>query len=628
MFDRATRVDVIVPGGLTLIGGVLISVAMSAGCARASASHRWRDPTFVQQAGFRNPARWSGTYRCPDERSGHFSLEGRGRVFTALLEYDSLDGPAAYHAKGLLEKSGVLRLHATPWRPTDAIPQRTPLTIEAVVDKQTGDLIAKIGPSCRSFRWSAAVDNRRSVAHRSANGTLARTIGVDARGFINRLDTAQPPIWADVAAGVSWRLTKDGDRQLKFRNQTWQRLSGNKSSLSGIWIPADEDCSNIVDALYIPHTKDDIRVIRRRLRVEHQLESALLDWPARCKWNRSIYVDILNLRSGRFQRQAQVWLDAWPLVPSYQFVNSRAPRRRRQMKTRGLRGTIEYRGPRFLIGVRPNIHPASIKVDEFSALISAMVRETKRHRRLPPQFPATVLNHPQYGEMTLRADTGYRFDAGDTVVNAKIRLKSRQCGTPPPQYASLSFGDALFAIETQCQRDLEPRELLSIAGLVANLSQRCALPKNPADRSLLSEFLTSASLAAAYGTAYSTRPLQKALGSQLANSRAFIEGGTYAKILSCKTPRPRIMVSNFIQYIKRTRDPKARNAHWVRGCTAYYGGRFGLTEDKCQCMADVGRAVFPNIHRKAFDRGYIKNITQRNPLIGGQMVFQCGVIQY
>jgi hypothetical protein len=66
---------------------------------------------------------------------------------------------------------------------------------------------------------------------------------------------------------------------------------------------------------------------------------------------------------------------------------------------------------------------------------------------------------------------------------------------------------------------------------------------------------------------------------------------------------------------------------FVPGCVAHYKDSYRYSEAQCQCLADIGRAVIPNVYQQDFSPNLIGNITQGNGFVGAQLL-ACGLKNY
>jgi hypothetical protein len=193
------------------------------------------------------------------------------------------------------------------------------------------------------------------------------------------------------------------------------------------------------------------------------------------------------------------------------------------------------------------------------------------------------------------------------------------CGATPQRYRQREYGPTLHALEVSCRRDFSPEEQVFIAGLSQGLLQRCGFPANPQSRAKLQTFLVASGWVAAYGGDYTAPRLGDALGSQAASMTAYAAGDAAQKAVGC-TAAGRLLAEGVVAYLSRT------SSRYVDGCARYYEGRY--TRQQCQCIADVGRAVLPEINTQEFSPESIRYIGSRNPFLSLQIGLQCRIGNY
>jgi hypothetical protein len=76
-------------------------------------------------------------------------------------------------------------------------------------------------------------------------------------------------------------------------------------------------------------------------------------------------------------------------------------------------------------------------------------------------------------------------------------------------------------------------------------------------------------------------------------------------------------------------DVSSAKSHFVAGCVAYYQNRKEhYTQEQCQCFADVGRAVVPDIYGRDFSTATIAEITRKNAWVSATVGLSCGLKTY
>lgn len=199
------------------------------------------------------------------------------------------------------------------------------------------------------------------------------------------------------------------------------------------------------------------------------------------------------------------------------------------------------------------------------------------------------------------------------------------CGKIPQDYRNLEYGPVLYSLLKPCSRTFSHKEQVFVAGLSQGLLEKCGYPSNPNSRLKLQKFLSSSIFVGIIGRQYGNPNLGKGLEDQAASQAAYVTGISTAKSIGC-TALGKNTANGIVKYLDRTSSDGDVSNNYVNGCTKYYSGRY--TKAQCQCIADIGRSVFPNIHAQAFSPRSIKSIINSNPFVGMQIGFQCGIGNY
>lgn len=200
---------------------------------------------------------------------------------------------------------------------------------------------------------------------------------------------------------------------------------------------------------------------------------------------------------------------------------------------------------------------------------------------------------------------------------------NNHCGAVQSQYQDHEFGEVLSAISKSCPLDLSQKQQLFVAGISRNLLERCGFPSNINDRMALQTFLSSSALAGVIGSQYGNPDLGKGLGDQSASMAALTSGSLFANSLECDA-----MANGLADgIVKQVRSSAATDeSPYVSGCVRYYGGKYSTQQ--CECVANIGKAITPNIARNEFSPRSIKRIIEANPFVGLQIAMQCGIGDY
>lgn len=212
------------------------------------------------------------------------------------------------------------------------------------------------------------------------------------------------------------------------------------------------------------------------------------------------------------------------------------------------------------------------------------------------------------------------------VAPLRADAQPAACGEVPAAYQAVAFGAALFALETNCVRPLGTDEQAFLAGLGRTLRARCGLPHSLADQAEMLSFLVSSMSVMMAGRSYAEGDLLDSWRGQVTGIAAFDAGSRRAEELDCDGPVAERLADGILAYLRRSAAVPEGQPSFVRGCARHYEGTY--SEAQCQCIADVGRAVLPDLHRQAFDRQLIRRIIRRNPLVGLQVAMQCRIGDY
>lgn len=213
-------------------------------------------------------------------------------------------------------------------------------------------------------------------------------------------------------------------------------------------------------------------------------------------------------------------------------------------------------------------------------------------------------------------------------VKEKVSPATRAEAPSKPAESAQSedeYAEVLRAIEKPIVRTYSTKEQLFMAGLSAHFHGACGYPASAESRQILQKFLSSSAFVGAVGRKYGARNLGEGLMDQAQSMAAHAAGQHAAQRIGCSALGKR-MTDNVVSYLKTTSGANGSAAPFVSGCVDYYSGRYNKRQ--CQCIADIGRAVIPNIHQTPFTPGTIKSIIQGNPFVGLQVGFKCGIGDY
>lgn len=199
------------------------------------------------------------------------------------------------------------------------------------------------------------------------------------------------------------------------------------------------------------------------------------------------------------------------------------------------------------------------------------------------------------------------------------------CGPTPAHYQGQSYGDLLYALDQGCMRTLDAREQTFTVGMSQFFLENCDFPRNPEKRDQLRNFLIGSVLTVTGGRQYSHPNPLMAVADQLENTALFGLGVKTAGAIGC-TDTGDHLADNVVAYLYQTALGSADGPSYVDSCATHYAGQYSRAQ--CECLANIGRSVFPNIHSQAFSQSSIKSILQSNPLLGFQIMLQCRMVDY
>lgn len=193
------------------------------------------------------------------------------------------------------------------------------------------------------------------------------------------------------------------------------------------------------------------------------------------------------------------------------------------------------------------------------------------------------------------------------------------CGPTPQNYRQQKYGDILYFLEKPCHRTLSSKEQIFVAGVSQYFLEHCGFPNDIPARLKLQKFHLSSILAAGGGTQFGNEVQEKAIGDQLSSEVSYGAGYKAAKSIGCTEIGERF-ANHIVEYLDRTAES---SSNYVYGCVAHYSGRY--TKQQCQCLADIGRSVIPNIHQTLFSDSSVEKIFKSNPFVGLQVFAQCKI---
>jgi len=190
--------------------------------------------------------------------------------------------------------------------------------------------------------------------------------------------------------------------------------------------------------------------------------------------------------------------------------------------------------------------------------------------------------------------------------------------------------EVLEILKARCLVVLSPKGQSYVAGLSEYLRTECHLPADPVSRTEIGKFLIPAEIVAGYGSQMSKPGLQGVLKNQFENTLAYKAGYDYITDRAKQTCRGELALAlpeDIVHYLRNTVYVNGGKPRFVPGCVAHYKDSYRYSEMQCQCLADIGRAVIPNIYQQDFSPNLIGNITEGNGFVGAQLL-ACGLKNY
>jgi hypothetical protein len=189
------------------------------------------------------------------------------------------------------------------------------------------------------------------------------------------------------------------------------------------------------------------------------------------------------------------------------------------------------------------------------------------------------------------------------------RAHADECRSVAARYEQFMFPQLLSGLDKSCITTLDQKEQLFVAGLTQYFVENCNVSTQA--RLKLQKFLSSSALAGTIGRQYGNPDLGKGLGDQMTSGTAYASGASVAKEMGCAYSKP--LTNGVLSYLDRTSAGETGKGppRYVTECARYYAGRY--TQQQCQCVADIGRSIYPDIHASSFSPESIKNIIQSNP---------------
>ena len=181
------------------------------------------------------------------------------------------------------------------------------------------------------------------------------------------------------------------------------------------------------------------------------------------------------------------------------------------------------------------------------------------------------------------------------------------------------YGDQLRRLANGDPVNIDGSSLLFFGGLSGHYLENCPNSVSGETRSRVESFATTGVLRAGIGSNYSNPDIGKMMADAASGQSIFLGGQSAARLIGCDGAGPLLTyVDDLIQSNSQSQDGEV--SLFVRSCAAEFDER------RCNCLADVGRAAFPNIHKRRYSRSIIPSIISANPLVGLQIGMTCGIV--
>lgn len=171
------------------------------------------------------------------------------------------------------------------------------------------------------------------------------------------------------------------------------------------------------------------------------------------------------------------------------------------------------------------------------------------------------------------------------------------------------------------QVELDSGTMLFLAGLSGHNLKNCSTGLSTSERMPIAEFVGQSVLRAGMGDNYSDTNIGRNMQSSATGQAIFAAGSSAAQVAGCDAADPLLRIVGDVLRANSSGE-QGQEPVFVRSCTPVHG------EASCRCAAKVGMAVYPDIYHKRYHRNIIATIIQKNPMVGMQIAFQCGISNY
>lgn len=177
------------------------------------------------------------------------------------------------------------------------------------------------------------------------------------------------------------------------------------------------------------------------------------------------------------------------------------------------------------------------------------------------------------------------------------------------------------SIEAGDPFEFDDASLLFTGGVAAALTN-CPNQLGTAQALELGSFVLSATMQAGGGNQYSAPDISDMVTDAVGAQATFATGAYAAKALGCSEPATTELLANILDVVRSNkRGANGRQATFIATCTPVHG------EASCTCVAEAGRASYPNLYQLPYSRELLYDIMQRNPM-AALLMLGCGIQRY
>jgi hypothetical protein len=160
---------------------------------------------------------------------------------------------------------------------------------------------------------------------------------------------------------------------------------------------------------------------------------------------------------------------------------------------------------------------------------------------------------------------------------------------------------------------------LFLAGLANYFSNSCSLPESVADKSVIGTFLYGANQRAIFGNNYKGIDI----GGQITGAGIMGLGVEAGRTVGCSSALTTQLSNAVVKAVKSNSSGSGGGPSiFVRTCSNQFD------ETRCNCLANLGRAVISDIYQQPYSRNVIVRIVNGNPFLALQVGLICNIVNY